>query len=92
MLKYEYQDKIKTRRICMNPYITEITPFTVAGLTIRIKLPNMHQHAYIPNKWIFLSQSGNVKKLCKKQEKRVLILKKYFKEKNNYLGKEDLDG
>jgi len=32
----------------MNPYITEITPLTVAGWTIRIKLPNVTRHADIP--------------------------------------------
>ena len=32
----------------MNPYITEITPLTIAGWTLRIKLPNISRHADIP--------------------------------------------
>lgn len=32
----------------MNPYITEMTPFTIAGWTMRIKLPNVSRHADIP--------------------------------------------
>ncbi len=40
--------KLKHGGLNMNPYITVVTPFTVAGRTIRKKLPGVKHHADIP--------------------------------------------
>jgi len=63
----------------MNPYITDITPLTVAGWTFEVPLPNVNRHADIPAFfWSELCQN----EYNKTDSQRTYSIKEHFKKSN----------
>ena len=63
----------------MNPYITDITPLTVAGWAFKVKMPNVNCHADIPA--FFWSELGQ-KEYNKADSQQTYSTKEYFKKSN----------